>query len=67
MYVHWNLTDQSILAQADQPALLIDPDLYLRPDNDLIDCDKKPEYTDAGSDTLVAPKVSISYKWIHTI
>ncbi|KAG2037359.1 hypothetical protein BDR03DRAFT_982338 [Suillus americanus] len=60
--VHSILTDQSPLAQADQPVLPINPGLYLRPDDDLIECDEGPESADSDSDALVAPRQSMSYE-----
>ncbi|KAG1796147.1 uncharacterized protein BJ212DRAFT_1306383 [Suillus subaureus] len=47
-------------SQADQPALHIDLDLYLGPDDDLIDCDDELESANADRDAPVAPEISMS-------
>ncbi|KAG1724421.1 hypothetical protein EDB19DRAFT_1834188 [Suillus lakei] len=60
LHVHYTLTDQSPPAPADHPVLPIHLDLYLGPDDDLIDCDEGPDSADADSDALAAPEVSMS-------
>ncbi|KAG1719961.1 hypothetical protein EDB19DRAFT_1918362 [Suillus lakei] len=58
--VHYTLTDRAPPAPLDHPVLPIDLDLYLRPDDDLIDCDQGPDSTEADSDALAPPEVLMS-------
>ncbi|KAG1744224.1 hypothetical protein EDB19DRAFT_1906784 [Suillus lakei] len=52
--------DQSPLAPADHPVPPINLDLYLGPDDDLIDCDERPDSADADSNALDALEASMS-------
>ncbi|KAG1819113.1 uncharacterized protein BJ212DRAFT_1479226 [Suillus subaureus] len=56
------VTDQSPPAQADHPGIPIDPDLYLGPEDDIIDVDKLPDSADPKIDALAASEVFMSYK-----
>ncbi|KAG1822066.1 uncharacterized protein BJ212DRAFT_1477895 [Suillus subaureus] len=56
------IPNQSPPAQADHPGFPIDPDLYLRPEDDIIDVDELLDPADPEIDALAASEVSISYK-----
>ncbi|KAG1718627.1 hypothetical protein EDB19DRAFT_1837803 [Suillus lakei] len=60
--VYYTLTNQAPLAPLDHPVPPIDLDLYLWPDDDLIDCDQGPDSTEADSDAPALPEVSMSYE-----
>ncbi|KAG1821860.1 uncharacterized protein BJ212DRAFT_1297158 [Suillus subaureus] len=62
MHAHQPLADQSPPAQADHPGFLIDPDLYLRPEDDIIDVDELPDSADPKIDVLAASEASMSYR-----
>jgi hypothetical protein len=47
--------------------LPIDPDLYLGPEDDLIDVDESPDSADREIDAPAASEVSMSCEFIHTI
>ncbi|KAG2158261.1 uncharacterized protein EDB93DRAFT_1246112 [Suillus bovinus] len=49
---------KSLLAQPDQPGFPIHPDMYLGPEDDLIDCEVKQECADSDSEVSGAPVVS---------
>ncbi|KAG1727893.1 hypothetical protein EDB19DRAFT_1832931 [Suillus lakei] len=53
------IPDQSPPAQADQPGLAIDPDLYLGPEDDVIDVDEMPDFADAECDAPAPPEESM--------
>ncbi|KAG1721658.1 hypothetical protein EDB19DRAFT_1917184 [Suillus lakei] len=53
------LTDRSPPAQADQPGLAINPDLYLGPEDDVIDVDEMPDFADAKCDAPAPPEESM--------
>ncbi|KAG1725240.1 hypothetical protein EDB19DRAFT_1915156 [Suillus lakei] len=53
------IPDRSPLAQADQPGLAIDPDLYLGPENDVIDVDEMLDFADAECDAPAPPEESM--------
>ncbi|KAG1723629.1 hypothetical protein EDB19DRAFT_1834536 [Suillus lakei] len=53
------LTDRSPPAQADQPGLAIDPDLYLGPEDDVINIDEMLDFADAECDALAPPEESM--------
>ncbi|KAG1744249.1 hypothetical protein EDB19DRAFT_1827128 [Suillus lakei] len=55
------IPDRSPLAQADQPGLVIDPDLYLRPEDDVIDVDEIPDFADAECDAPAPPEELMLY------
>ncbi|KAG1726657.1 hypothetical protein EDB19DRAFT_1914519 [Suillus lakei] len=59
------LLDVLAAIPTDHPAPPINPDLYLRPDDDLIDCDEGPDSADADSDAPAAAEVSMS-SWAET-
>ncbi|KAG1814428.1 uncharacterized protein BJ212DRAFT_1482159 [Suillus subaureus] len=54
------IPDQSPPAQADHPCFLIDPDLYLRPEDDIIDVDELLDSADPKIDVPAASEVSMS-------
>ncbi|KAG1819586.1 uncharacterized protein BJ212DRAFT_1478818 [Suillus subaureus] len=54
------IPDQSPPAQADHPGFLIDPDLYLRPEDDIIDVDELPDSADPKIDVPAASEASMS-------
>ncbi|KAG1800138.1 uncharacterized protein BJ212DRAFT_1488023 [Suillus subaureus] len=58
--VSWASLDQSPPAQADYPGFPINPDLYLRPEDDIIDVDELLDSADPKSDVLAASEVSMS-------
>ncbi|KAG1722471.1 hypothetical protein EDB19DRAFT_1834995 [Suillus lakei] len=53
------IPDRSPPAQADQPGLAIDPDLYLGPEDDVIDVDEMPDFADAECDAPAPPEESM--------
>ncbi|KAG1804321.1 uncharacterized protein BJ212DRAFT_1486743 [Suillus subaureus] len=55
------IPDQSPPAQADHLGFLIDPDLYLRPEDDIIDVDELLDSADPKIDVLAASEASMSY------
>ena len=66
------LTDRSPPAQADQPGLAIDPDLYLGPEDDVIDVDEMPDFADAECDAPAPPEESmlcefIDFRWLSIL
>ncbi|KAG1728210.1 hypothetical protein EDB19DRAFT_1913861 [Suillus lakei] len=54
------IPNRSPLAQADQPGLVIDPDVYLGPEDDIIDVDEMPDFADAEYDAPAPPEESMS-------
>ncbi|KAG2037497.1 hypothetical protein BDR03DRAFT_999954 [Suillus americanus] len=54
------IPDQSDPGQADDAGHLIDPDLYLRPEDDVIDVDELPDAADPPTFDLATSEVSIS-------
>ncbi|KAG1823826.1 uncharacterized protein BJ212DRAFT_1476693 [Suillus subaureus] len=54
------MPNQSPLAQADHPGFLIDPDLYLGPEDDIIDVDELLDSADPKIDVPAASEVSMS-------
>lgn len=68
LHANFNLKDQSHPGQADDAGFLIDPDLYLGPEDDVIDIDELPDSADPPSlppATPAASDVSISGVSIH--
>ncbi|KAG2030391.1 hypothetical protein BDR03DRAFT_1017162 [Suillus americanus] len=60
------IPDQSDLGQADDASCLIDPDLYLRPEDDVIDVDELPDAADPPTFDLATSEVSISSNKLST-
>ncbi|KAG1737444.1 hypothetical protein EDB19DRAFT_1909762 [Suillus lakei] len=56
------IPNRSSPAQADQPGLAIDPDLYLGPEDDVIDVDEMPDIADAGCDAPAPPEELMLYE-----
>ncbi|KAG1721035.1 hypothetical protein EDB19DRAFT_1917579 [Suillus lakei] len=56
------IPDRSPPAQADQPGLVINPDLYLGPEDDVIDIDEMPNIADAECDAPAPPEESMLYE-----
>ncbi|KAG1794506.1 uncharacterized protein BJ212DRAFT_1490055 [Suillus subaureus] len=56
------ITNQSPLAQVDHPGSPINPDLYLRHEDDIIDVDELLDSADPKIDALAASEVFMSYK-----
>ncbi|KAG1803033.1 uncharacterized protein BJ212DRAFT_1487255 [Suillus subaureus] len=52
--------DQSPPAQADHPGFLINPDLYLGPEDDIIDVDELLDSANPKIDVLAASEASMS-------
>lgn len=67
MHAHYYHTDQSLPAHADHPGLPIDPDLYLGPDDDLINYEDQLESADAVGGAPAAPQVSMTCRFLHTM
>ncbi|KAG2033149.1 hypothetical protein BDR03DRAFT_1075912 [Suillus americanus] len=60
MHANFTLEDQSDPGQADDAGCLIDPDLYLGPEDDVIDVDELPDAADPPTFDLATSEVSIS-------
>ncbi|KAG2030501.1 hypothetical protein BDR03DRAFT_1017057 [Suillus americanus] len=60
MHANFTLEDQSDPGQADDTGCLIDPDLYLRPEDDVIDVDEFPDAADPPTFDPATSEVSIS-------
>src|SRR6267154_2500399 len=66
MHAHSPLADQSPVSQADHPGFLINPDLYLRPEDDAIDVDELPDSPDRPPFALAPSQVSMSCEFLHS-
>jgi hypothetical protein len=65
--VHSIHPDHLCPAQPEELPLFNDPDLYLGPDDDLIDCDEAPECADVETDAPAIPGIAIPGEFTHTI
>ncbi|KAG2044170.1 hypothetical protein BDR03DRAFT_1004512 [Suillus americanus] len=60
MHANFTLEDQLNLGQADDAGCLIDPDLYLGPEDDVIDVDELPDAADPPTFDPATSEVSTS-------
>src|SRR6267154_1230361 len=64
--LHSPHADQSPASQADHPGFLINPDLYLGPEDDVIDVDELPDSSDPPSCAPAPSQMSMSCEFLHS-
>lgn len=66
MHANFTLKDETDPGQADDAGFFIDPDLYLGPEDDVIDVDELPDFADPPTLAPAASDVSTSCGSIHS-